>query len=63
MENEMDANSVNGVLRAIVPAMLAYVVGKGYITDGTAADITAAVVALSSAIWSVSSNVSSKPKA
>jgi hypothetical protein len=52
----MDGNSINGILRAVVPALLAYVVGKGYISAGAAADITAAVVAVASAVWSVISN-------
>lgn len=56
----MDANSINGVIRAVVPAVLAYAVGKGWIGAGSVVDITAAVVAITAAIWSVISN---KPKA
>ena len=56
----MDINSVNGVVRAIVPAVLAYFVGKGWIAETTVADITAAAVAVVAAIWSL---VSNKPKA
>lgn len=56
----MDINSVNGVVRAIVPAVLAYCVGKGWIAETTVVDITAAAVAVVAAIWSL---VSNKPKA
>ncbi len=56
----MDINSVNGVVRAIVPAVLAYCVGKGWIAETTVADITAAAIAVVAAIWSL---VSNKPKA
>lgn len=52
----MDSNTINGILRAIVPAMVAWLVGKGYIANDTAGDITASIVAIGSAIWSVISN-------
>lgn len=56
----MDINSVNGVIRAVVPALLAYAVGKGWIGAGAVGDITAATIAIASAVWSVISN---RPKA
>ncbi len=56
----MDLNSINGVIRAIVPAVLAYCVGKGWIGETSVTDITAAAVAVASAVWSI---VSNKPKA
>lgn len=56
----MDFNSIAGVLRAVVPAILAYVVAKGWIAETAVADITAATVAVAAAVWSVFSN---KPKA
>lgn len=52
----MDLNSINGVLRAGVPAVLAYAVGKGWISAGAVGEITTAVVAVAAAIWSVVSN-------
>jgi hypothetical protein len=52
----MDINTVNGIIRAILPAALAYAVGKGWLSQSAAADVTAAVVAIASAIWSVISN-------
>lgn len=52
----MDSNSIAGILRAIVPAALAWAVGKGYVSSSSVGDITAAVVAIASAIWSVVSN-------
>lgn len=56
----MDLNMINGVLRAILPALVAYVVGKGWIPAGSAGDISAAVMALAAAMWSVHTN---KPSA
>lgn len=52
----MDLNSINGVLRAIVPAICAYAVGKGWIAAGTVGDITTAVIAIAAALWSVKTN-------
>lgn len=52
----MDMNSINGILRAVVPAVLAYAVGKGWIGASAVADITSAVVAVAAALWSIFSN-------
>lgn len=52
----MDLNSINGVLRAIIPAICAFAVGKGWIAAGTVGDITAAVVAIAAAVWSLKTN-------
>ena len=52
----MSLDSINGIIRAIVPAALAYVAGKGWISQSSIPDITAAVIALAAAGWSVHSN-------
>lgn len=57
----MDWNIINGILRAIVPAALAYAVGKGWITQSQVGDITAAVLTLAAAGWSVKTNVQAPP--
>ena len=49
-------NTINGVLRAVVPAVLAYAVARGWVTQGSVGDITAAVVTIAAAIWSVFTN-------
>ena len=53
-------NMINGILRAVVPAVLAYAAGKGYITQGAAAEIGAAIITIAAGIWSVTSNTSEK---
>ncbi len=53
----MDLNTLNGILRAVIPAILAFAVGKGWISQGTVGDITAAIVTLVAAAWSVKSNI------
>jgi hypothetical protein len=48
----MSQDQFLGILRAILPAVLAYVVGRGWIDAGSVGDISAAVVAVASALWS-----------
>ena len=53
----MEMNVVYGVLRAVVPSIVAYAIGKGLLpADTSAPEITAAVVTLVAAGWSVVSN-------
>ncbi len=49
-------NIINGVLRAIAPAALAYAVGKGWISESSTGDIMAAITAIGAAAWSVATN-------
>ena len=60
----MDTNVINGIVRAIVPAIVGYAAAKGWLTQSGAADvanaIVAAIVALASAGWSIKSNMPSK---
>ena len=57
----MDVNVITGVIRAVAPAALAYAVGKGWIPQSSVADITAAIVTLGAAAWSVATNVNTTP--
>lgn len=52
----IDLNTINGVIRAVVPAIMAYVVGHGWIGQGAVSDITAAALALAAAGWSIHTN-------
>jgi len=56
----MNADQVTGIARAILPAIIAYVVGKGWIPAGAAADAGAAILAIVAAIWSVYNNKTGK---
>lgn len=53
----MTQNQFNGVIRALVPALLAYFVGKGWVTESSVGDISAAIVTIGAAGWSIISNV------
>lgn len=48
----MDDN-LKGTLRALVPALVAYAVGKGWIPASDAADVGAIILALGAVGWSV----------
>lgn len=52
----MDINIINGVIRAVAPAIVAFMIGKGIIPAGDYGDIFAALTALIAAVWSVKSN-------
>jgi hypothetical protein len=56
----MNYEQFTGILRALLPAAMAYAVGKGWIPAGSVADISAAVVAVAAAVWSVVSNKTGK---
>lgn len=52
----MDVNLINGVLRAVVPAIIAYLVGKGTIPAADYGPLLAGVTATVAAAWSIFSN-------
>ncbi len=52
----MNYDQYTGIIRAIAPAVVAYLVGKGWITSDTAGLIVTAVVAFGAAVWSVINN-------
>ena len=56
----MNTDQITGIVRAVLPAMLAYAVAKGWITTSSVGDITAAAVAVAAAVWSVHNNKTGK---
>jgi hypothetical protein len=56
----MNSDMIGGVLRAVVPAALAYLIGKGAIPAGDYSAVVTSVVALVTAAWSVRTNKSGK---
>ncbi len=55
----MNTNQINGVIRAVVPAILAYFIASGKLPDTAVADVTAGLVAIVAAIaaaWSIWTN-------
>jgi hypothetical protein len=56
----MNQDQLAGMARAIVPSLVAYMVGKGWIPAGAAADVGAAVLAALAAGWSIYTNSKSQ---
>ncbi len=52
----LNYDQYTGIIRAIAPAFVAYLVGKGLITSDTAGLIVTAVVAIGAAVWSIINN-------
>jgi hypothetical protein len=56
----MNNDMIGGVLRAVVPSALAYLIGKGAIPAGDYSAVVTSVVALVTAVWSVKTNKTGK---
>ena len=56
----MNTDMIGGVIRAIVPSAITYLVGKGTLPAGDYSAVIAAVVALVTAIWSIRTNTTGK---
>lgn len=56
----MNANTFNGILRAVVPAALAFAVGKGWIPQSSVTDLSTALVTVGAAAWSIITNIEAK---
>ena len=52
----MDINIVNGVIRAVAPALVAYLAGKGILPAADYSGVVAAICALVAAGWSIKTN-------
>jgi hypothetical protein len=52
----MNSDQINGVVRAVLPALLAFAVAKGWIGAGSVDWIVASAVTLIAAGWSIWSN-------
>lgn len=52
----MNPNVINGALRAIIPAVLAYAVGKGWISQDQVGALVAAISTLIAVAWSAVTN-------
>lgn len=52
----MDINTINGVLRAVIPAIIAYLVGKGTIPAADYGPLIAGIVATVAGVWSIFTN-------
>ncbi len=56
----MNQDQLTGIIRAVVPPLVAYLVAKGYIPAGSADPLVAAAVAVAAAVWSIHNNRTGK---
>jgi hypothetical protein len=58
----MNANMLAGIAQAVVPAIVAFAVGKGWLSQSSAAEVGAAILTLLAAGWSAVTTQISKSK-
>lgn len=58
----MNLNMFGGIVRAIVPPVLSFLIGKGVIPAGDYSAVLTAALSLGTAIWSVHTNKAPAPK-
>jgi hypothetical protein len=56
----MNNDMIGGIIRAIFPAAIAYLVGKGTLPAGDYSTVVTGLIALVTAVWSVHSNQTGK---
>ena len=56
----MNQDQLGGVVRAVVPPLITYLVAKGIIPAGSVDAIVSAAVAVAAAVWSYATNRSGK---
>ena len=58
----MNPNMFGGILRAIVPPALSFLIGKGVLPAGDYSAAITAALALGTAVWSIRTNKTPAPK-
>ena len=56
----MNSDMIGGVIRAVFPPAIAYLVGKGILPAGDYGAVATGIVSLFTAIWSVRTNRTGK---
>jgi hypothetical protein len=56
----MNQDQIGGIVRAVVPPLVTWLVAKNVIPAGAADSIIAAAVAVAAAVWSVTTNKTGK---
>ncbi|MDE2383085.1 MAG: hypothetical protein KGO53_00585 [Alphaproteobacteria bacterium] len=56
----MNNDMIGGVIRAILPPVLAFLVGRGTLPSGDYGGVVTALVALATALWSIRTNQTGK---
>jgi len=53
----MGTDQFTGILRAVIPALVAYVAGKGWMPADSASDVGAGLITILAAVWSWKTNM------
>jgi hypothetical protein len=56
----MNTDMIGGVIRAVFPPAIAYLIGKGVLPSGDYGSVVTGLVALITALWSVRTNKTGK---
>ena len=56
----MNTDMLGGVVRAIFPPVIAYLIGKGTLPAGDYGSFVTAIVSLATAVWSIHTNQTGK---
>ena len=56
----MNTDMIGGVIRAVLPPVIAYLVGRGVLPSGNYGSVITGFVALLTAVWSVRTNATGK---
>ncbi len=56
----MNSDQLGGIVRAVVPPLVTYLVAKGIVPAGSADALISAAVAIAAAAWSVVNNKTGK---
>jgi hypothetical protein len=57
----MNPNMFGGIIRAIVPPALSFLIGRGILPAGDYSAVITAAMALGTAVWSIHTNKSPSP--
>jgi hypothetical protein len=56
----MNTDMIGGVIRAVLPPVIAFLIGKGILPIGDYGSVVTGFVALATAVWSVRTNKTGK---
>jgi hypothetical protein len=57
---KLNPDMIGGIIRALLPTLIAYLIGAGILPIGDYSGVVAASVALATAAWSIKTNQSGK---
>ena len=56
----MNTDMIGGVIRAVLPPVIAYMIGRGVLPAGDYGSVVTGFVALVTAVWSIRTNTTGK---